>query len=70
MQFMICIDKGCAKKKRKNNQLKKKMTKCITRVVLLVTLSVICPFFHENHGVFIHEESYREKAICLERIIS
>ena len=40
------------------------------RVVLQVTLSVICPFFHENHGVFIHEESYREKAICLERIIS
>ena len=23
VQFMICIDKGCAKKKRKNNQLKK-----------------------------------------------
>ena len=51
-----------AAQKRREKQSVKKVTKCITRVVLLVILNMICPFFHENHGVFIHEQSYREES--------
>ena len=61
---MTRIDKGRAKKKekKKNNQLKT-VKQCITRVVLLVTLSMICPFFHENHGVKTTERKLYERII-------
>ena len=58
MQFMTFIDKGRAKKKEKKNNNQLKNSDKITRVVPLVTLSMICPFFHENHGA-----KTREKAI-------
>ena len=64
VQFMICIDKGRTKKKEKKTTISwKTVTQCITRVVLFVTLSMICPFFHENHGVKTTERKLYERII-------
>ena len=55
---MICIDKGCAKRKRENNQLKnsdKMYHKSFASGHPQCDLNL---FYHENDGVFIHEESY------------
>ena len=61
---MICIDKGHAKKKEKKTTISgKTVTQCIKRVVVLVTLSMICPFFHENHGVKTTERKLYEGII-------
>ena len=64
VQFMICIDKGRAKKKEKKTTISwKTVTQGITRVVLLVILSKICLFFHENHGVKTTERKLYERII-------
>ena len=64
VQFMICIDKGRAKKKEKKTTISwKTVTQCIRRVVLFVTLGMICPFFHENHGVKTTERKLYERII-------